>query len=103
MRAILVTPLEQAIIDALRCKSAPYKNIICNTLDLPLPEDVYSFTIESMKDKRVCNIREVISEDIKRIREKQDRNMKCFKLDGYGNKAEFGIGRTRQYLTIDDN
>lgn len=80
MRAMLVTPLEQAIIDALRRECMPIRCIVLNTLDLPYPAEEYSYTMERTRDRGI---------DAERVQEKQAENMKRYKLKGYGSAAGF--------------
>lgn len=102
MRAILVTPLEQAIIDALRREHITMRCNVCDTLEIPLGEQELEYRLESTYRHGLMFARSdtEIAANIERVKETQEENMRRFKLNGYGSKAEFGQGKTRPYLTV---
>ena len=105
MRAILVTPLEQAIIDALRNEHVTMRCNVCDTLEIPLGEQELKYRLESTRKYGTMFARSdtEIAANIERVKETQKENMRRFKLNGYGSIADFGQGKTCQYLTVDED
>lgn len=80
MRAMFITPLEQAIIETLRRECKSIRCIVLNTLNLPYPAEEYSYVIELFSDRGI---------DAERVQEEQAEKMKRYKLKGYGSDTGF--------------
>ena len=97
LRAILVTELEEAIINRLRMGTISMRGIVLNSLDLPYTPEVAALR-ERLTEE--CGIKNCLEKELEKKTNKkmQERILKAYRDAGYMEPIEFGTGKAIKFL-----